>query len=505
MKKNKANNHSGQLSTPNSRLQTSLAPLAVFRIIFGLLMLFATTRFWVKGWIYDLYIAPPFHFKYYGFEWVQALPGDWMYAVFALMALSAIGIALGLFYRLSAVLFFLTFTYVELLDVANYLNHYYFVSLVAFLLIFLPAHRLSSLDVRLGRVSSRESGNHWYVNIIRLQLAFVYFYAGLAKLNPDWLLEALPLKMWLPAKADMPLIGFMLDYEWVAYAFSWCGALYDLTVPFFLYNKKTRPYAFAAVVVFHILTWLLFPIGVFPWVMIFSTLIFFSDDFHQTVLSFLKPIFGGYLTPNLSLKGEGRRDDENVTENPNPPTSPRNQENIFTSKVYTTSPLSRGRGARGEVKRPHILLPKAGLISILIFVLWQVIWPFRYLAYSGNVFWHEQGYRLGWRVMLMEKAGYITYKITDPETGNTGDIQTADYLTDNQQKQLATQPDLIVQFAHFLEKEYQKKGIANPIITAEAYVTLNGSGSRLFIDPSTDLTKVNDSFAPKIWILPYED
>ncbi len=452
MIKSIGNIKSGVFQIPNSRLSTPLAPLAVFRIIFGLLMLFTTVRFWAKGWIYDLYIAPPFHFKYYGFEWVQALPGDWMYAVFALMALAALGIALGLYYRISAILFFLTFTYVELLDVANYLNHYYFVSLVALLLIFLPANRLSSLDVRLGRVSSRESGNHWYVNIIRLQLAFVYFYAGVAKLNPDWLLEALPLKMWLPAKADMPLIGFMLDYEWVAYAFSWFGALYDLTIPFFLWNKKTRPYAFIAVVVFHILTWLLFPIGVFPWVMIFSTLIFFSNDFHQKILNALKPIFG------------------------------------FS-----------------KIGHSPILLRKTALAAIVVFVLWQVIWPFRYLAYNGNVFWHEQGYRLGWRVMLMEKAGYITYKITDPKTGDTGDIQTADYLTDNQQKQLATQPDLIVQFAHFLKKEYEKKGIANPIITAEAYVTLNGGGSRLFIDPTTDLTKVNDSFAPKTWILPYED
>ncbi len=477
---------------------TSLAPLAVFRIIFGLLMLFATLRFWAKGWIYDLYIAPPFHFKYYGFEWVHALPGDWMYAVFALMAISALGIALGFFYRLSAILFFLTFTYVELLDVANYLNHYYFVSLVALLLIFLPAHRLSSLDVRFGRTTPKENGNHWYVNIIRLQLAFVYFYAGVAKLNPDWLLEALPLKMWLPAKADMPLIGFMLDYEWVAYAFSWFGALYDLTIPFFLWNKKTRPYAFMAVVIFHILTWLLFPIGVFPWVMIFSTLIFFSDGFHQKVLDLMSGLFRNNLTlqPPL-LKEMGRRDVEAVSENRNP--------SISQPKVNITSPLARGREEGGEVKRPPILLPKAGLIAILIFVLWQALWPFRYLAYGGNVFWHEQGYRLGWRVMLMEKAGYITYKITDPETGDTGDIQTADYLTDNQQKQLATQPDLIVQFAHFLEKEYQKKGIADPIITAETYVTLNGSGSRLFIDPNTDLTKVNDSFAPKTWILPYED
>lgn len=440
-----------KLQTTNYRLPISLAPLAVFRIIFGLLMLFATVRFWLKGWIYDLYIAPQFHFKYYGFEWVHVLPGNWMYVIFGIMALAAIGITLGYYYRISATLFFLAFTYVELLDVANYLNHYYFVSLVSLVMIFLPAHRMSSLDVKFGRAPLTKEGNWWYVNIIRLQLAIVYFYAGVAKLNYDWLFEALPLKIWLPAQADMPIIGSFLDYEWIAYFFSWFGAIYDLTVPFFLWNKKTRPFAFVAVIAFHVLTWSLFPIGVFPWVMIFSTLIFFSDDFHTKILHVLKPIFRNH-----------------------------------------------------QISASPIKIPRALKAGFIIFFCFQLIWPWRFLAYPGHLFWTEQGYRLGWRVMLMEKAGYAIYHITDPETGNTGEVHPGDYLTPNQEKQLATQPDLIVQFAHFLEKEYQSKGIKDPVITAEVYVTLNGQGSRLFIDPNTDLTKVNDSFAAKEWILPYE-
>ena len=106
--------------------------------------------------------------------------------------------------------------------------------------------------------------------------------------------------------------------------------------------------------------------------------------------------------------------------------------------------------------------------------------------------------------MLMDKSGYAIYQMTDPKTGNTGEVHRGGYLTPNQEKQLATQPDLILQFAHFLKKKYQEQGIDDPVITAEVYVTLNGQGSRLFIDPNTDLTKVNDSFAAKEWILPYE-
>src|SRR5688572_5583940 len=107
----------------------SIAPLAVFRVLFGGLMLAATLRFILKGWVYDLYIAPKFFFTYYGFEWVRPLPGEGMYLVFGVLALSALLVMLGSFYRVAATVFFLTFTYIELLDKSNYLNHYYFVSI----------------------------------------------------------------------------------------------------------------------------------------------------------------------------------------------------------------------------------------------------------------------------------------------------------------------------------------------------------------------------------------
>ena len=79
-----------------------------------------------------------------------------------------------------------------------------------------------------------------------------------------------------------------------------------------------------------------------------------------------------------------------------------------------------------------------------------------------------------------------------------------DFLTPNQEKMMSTQPDMILQFAHHLEQHYQQKGIPNPKVTAEVYVTLNGKQSRLFIDPTVDLTQIKDSFAPKNWILPFE-
>ena len=70
---------------------------------------------------------------------------------------------------------------------------------------------------------------------------------------------------------------------------------------------------------------------------------------------------------------------------------------------------------------------------------------------------------------------------------------------------MATQPDMILQFAHFLKKEYEGIGIKNPQVSVESYVTLNGSGSRLFIDSAVDLTKEKENFLSKEWILPFKN
>ncbi len=135
------------ISRPAWEKPAPIAPLITFRISFGLLMLISTLRFWWRGWVDTVYITPSLHFSYWGFEWVHAFGKTGMYLVFLIITLSALMITIGLFYRLAAILFFISFTYVELIDVTTYLNHYYFVSLVAFVMIWLPANRRYSLNM----------------------------------------------------------------------------------------------------------------------------------------------------------------------------------------------------------------------------------------------------------------------------------------------------------------------------------------------------------------------
>ncbi|GAB3943759.1 HTTM domain-containing protein [Spirosoma harenae] len=439
------------------RKTTPAAPLAIFRITFGLMLLGSIVRFWGKGWITELYIKPRYFFPFYGFEFVRPL-GSYTYLLFAVCGLSALFVAIGLFYRLASISLFLSFTYIELIDKSTYLNHYYFTSMVCLLLIFLPAHAYFSVDAYRRRDLIADQIPAWCIDTLKLFVALLYFFAGLAKLNSDWLLHALPLRIWLPAHNDLPIIGPLLNHNWIPYAFSWFGCLYDLSIPFLLWNHRTRLFAYVAVVVFHGLTAILFPIGMFPYIMIVTALIFFSTDFHKRIIRQL----GKWLTmPTRFMRPE---------------------------RVYRFQPI----------------IANSILGFLAIFFAFQLVFPFRYLLYPGELFWTEEGYRFSWRVMLMEKAGYAQFTVKD-KSGNHIIVNNNDFLTTLQEKMMSTQPDMLLQYAHLLRDFYAQQGFRNPQVYVDSYVTLNGRMGKPLVSPTTNLAIEQESFMHKAWITPFHD
>lgn len=436
---------------------TEAATLAAFRILFGILMLISLIRFVALGWIDKLYIAPEFFFNYTGFSWVQPL-GELTYLLFLFCGLFAIGVTLGYKYRISIIGFFLTFTYIELMDKTTYLNHYYFISVMAFLMIWLPMHRYFSVDAYRNQNLRAQYIPRWTVDAIKLLLGVVYFYAGLAKINTDWLLNALPLKIWLPGSYDLPIIGGLLEQTWVAYAFSWGGMIYDLSIPFLLLWKPSRKLAFVLVVIFHLLTRALFPIGMFPYIMIVCTLIFFDAGVHKRILD----IFSKVVSISRSIFDNGM-------------SAVSDQYEHSKWKVYIVS----------------------------IFMVLQLLIPFRHLLYPDNLYWTEEGYRFSWRVMLMEKAGTASFKIVDGKSGKRFYVDNRDFLTSFQEKQMATQPDMIIEYAHYLRDHFSSQGHQNIEVYVESYVTLNGALSKPYINPKIDLAKEKDTWSHKDWVLEY--
>jgi hypothetical protein len=436
------------------------ASLAVFRIAFGLILVWETTRYFRKDWIGRYFVRPRFHFTFYGFGWVHPWPGAGMYVHFAILGLAALCVALGLWYRFSSVLLWLAFTYVFLLDEARYLNHFYAASLFAFLLAIVPANAVFSLDARRNRDPMRTGTvPRWAVWLLRAQIGFIYFFGGIAKLNPDWV-HGEPMRSWLIASSSVPLIGFIVQHQLELYFFSYGGLLFDLLVTPALLWRRTRPFAFAAAVVFHVLNSQLFSIGIFPWMMIAATTLFFEPDWPRRLVE------RGAATPPVEGWNGGT--------------------------VERTTRDSSSLGSAGVTGSKAFLLGAYLLLQILI--------PLRHFAYPGNVSWTEEGHRFSWQMKLREKQGTSRFFVTNTRTGETTVVEPQTILESWQADKMATRPDMILQFAHYLAREQARQG-QSVQVRALATVSLNGHESRQLIDPTVDLASQPRTLWPAPWIM----
>ena len=429
------------MATETQDDRVDAASLVILRVLVGLLVFVSAVRYVAKGWVEELLLAPAFHFRYWGLEWVP-IPGPALtYALFAVVALAGLALAAGVAVRLSAALACAAFTWLELIDLSYYLNHYYFVSCLLACFALVPPRPEAD-----GRVPA------WKLGLVRAQVGMVYVYAGIAKLHGDWLRDAQPLKIWLARHADLPLVGPWLDEPWLAYAASWSGAAFDLLVVPALLAAKTRTPAYLALVGFHAITGLLFPIGLFPWVMIGCATILFAPDW-----------------PRRALAPGSRLD-------------------------------------RPVAVRPRVELG-LGIVAAFLLVV-ELALPWRHLAYPGPALWTEEGSRYAYRVMLVEKGGFVEYRVRERETGRTWRVDPLlsrehAELTTLQAKVMSTQPDMIAAYARHLAARFEAAHPGATIeVYADAFVAVNGRPSARLIDPNVDLAAVEDSLAAKPWIAP---
>ncbi len=418
------------------------AGLAAFRIGFGALMLLSTLRFVAKGWISELYLAPSFHFTYLGFEWVRPWPAFGLAVHFSLMALAAVALMLGAWTRLAAFTFFVTFTLAELFDKATYLNHYYLASLVALYFVILDAGAAFSLDAR-RRGHERKVPAFAY-HALRAQLFIVYFYAGVAKLNPDWLFSAQPLGLWLGRFAELPLVGPLVASPATAYAASFAGVAFDLAIVPLLLFRRSRAAAFGVAVAFHGLVGLLFPIGVFSWLMVLTCTVFFEPGWLR---------FSWRAGPEPAARLEPR--------------------------------VVRG------VER----------VTLAILLAAQLVLPARSLFYPGAASWTEEGFRFAWRVMLNEKTGHVELTVVADTPPRRLRALPDDELTPMQYAMMSIQPDMIHEYALYVAERYRARGHTHVSVYADAWAALNGRPSQRLIDPSVDLATEPRSLAPQRFVL----
>jgi vitamin K-dependent gamma-carboxylase len=237
--------------------------------------------------------------------------------------------------------------------------------------------------------------------------------------------------------------------------------LLDLLVVPLLLWRRTRPYAFIAAIIFNLLNALLFQIGIFPWFMLGATLIFFPPDTMRRVVS-----------PSAQAKSV-----------PEPTVN-----SASLSAVATCDRLSTGQ--------------KAVAVLLTTYLALQLFLPLRHYAYPGNVSWTEEGHNFSWHMKLRTKTAEALFTVTHPASGQRWTIDPKEHLEAHQLMKMATHPDMILQFSHYLAEQKRREGYDSVEVRARVMASLNGRKPQLLIDPMADLTMERLSLLPARWILP---
>ncbi len=450
---------------------TSIAPLVYFRVLFGVICVCLIVKYHLRGQIKLFYVDPQFHFTYPGFDWVKPWPGDGMYWHFAALGLLGFFIAVGFCYRLSAFLFGLGYAQVFLIEQARYVNHHYLTFLLGFLMCVIPAHRAFSVDAWLRPKLKSLTAPTWAVWLLMFQLGIVYFFAGVAKLNGDWLNGAsMSYLMW--RETGVAAFDGFLQNKWTVIAFSYGGLLYDLLVVPFLLIRKTRWIAFIATCCFHATNLFLFKIGIFPWLMLGATFILFFSDY-------------------LPFPGENSTKRE---------------------KKQTTNQDSEGFVWTG--KRKLVLAALATYVAV------HLLLPVRPWIHSGNSLWTDSGHYFSWRMMLRSKYGglpqfVISYTKDGKRMRSRMPLPSDRHQSEEKQRlfwrshwqlrKMIVNPDMVWQFCQINERLFRERGFSDIEIRGFVPVSLNGRPFQSLIDPKVNMVEAKRPlFGTPSWVLPLE-
>ncbi len=425
-----------------------IAPLVFFRILGGSLMTITMTGELLTDFrLY--YVQHSFHFSYLLFHWLGTWPPAMMYLNLVTNIVLGLLVTVGFHYRISALGLFLGSGCLFLMEKASYINHIYLYVLTAFVLIFLPAHRELSVDVRRNPSLRVATVPAWTVSLLVFQMSVVYLYSGIAKLSSDWL-QALPLQVWLARKSHYPVIGPILGAEWTPYLLAYAGVGFDLLIVPAMLWSKTRKTAFAVAVVFHLTNLVVFHVGTFPLFSLVMTALYFPPDRFRKL-----PILKRHLGPVRESLG-----------------------------------TFAGPGRRWV------------LGGLALYAAIKLLVPLRQFLYPGDSNWTEEGHRFAWHMMLRAKSATAFFTVRDVDTGRQWQERAVEHMPRRAYRDMVGKPDMILEFAHYLAGVARRNGHDNVEVRCRCMVSLNGRPRQFLVDPNRDLLAFERGMGHYDWVLP---
>lgn len=483
--------------------------LAVARMGIGALITWEVWREIDHGLIRADYVEPRFLFRWWLFDWVRPLPGRWLFFAFFVLAASGLFVAAGWFYRKAAFVMTVGMTYWFLLEKARYLNHRYLACLFALLLVIVPAHSTWSMDARRKPGVRSDVIPAWPLWLFRFQVGAPYFFAGVAKLNFDWLGRGEPLAMWLGRETDFPIVGALFTSHPFVRTLAIASTALDLSAPFLLLRRRTRAFAYGATLIFHFMNARLFNIGMFPWMMILATTVFFDPDWPRRILRAVREggkavrasILGGFVV-GFIVGGLLPRSFSGVK-------AVIGGIGVAVCVFHLVADRSKASESRPVVATPwrRFAFSRALAVFLAVWIVVQLLLPLRHFAIPGNAHWTEEGNRFAWHMLLHEKSGSAIFHIAAGDELLPVDFVVTDHLTQFQIRKMVQNPDLLVQFAQYIEDFYRSLGVTDDVeVRVDTEVSLNGRPKAAMIDPLKDLTLVRRPYLPPAeWILRLTD
>ena len=407
------------------------------------------------GWVKKTLIDPQFTFSFFGFEWLQPLPGNGMYFYFIFMGIVSLMVMLGYRYKFNILALAVLWSGAYFMQKTSYNNHYYLVMLMTWGMVFMNPHYYASLDAKRKKTVTHFCPN-WNRLFFVILLLLVFSYGAIAKFYPGWWSGDF-IKNSFSHKTNYWLIGPLLGKEWFQQFITFSGVIFDAMIIPLLMWKRTRMLAFIGLILFNIFNAVVFQIGIFPFTVIALTVFFFETET-------IRQLF-------------------------------------FPKKQYTHVPVL---DFQKQNNLPFRQAGKAFTSSVLIiFFAIQFALPLRHHFIPGDVNWREEGHRMSWRMMLRTKRGAINLEAVNPKTQEKFRIKKEDYLTKDQIKNLATKPDFLYQFVQRLKKEYTQKGIIDiEIYCTMSRVSLNRDKAKPLFKYDVDLAKVEwNYFGRNEWVL----
>lgn len=384
------------------RGETDGAGLAVVRMLVALSVLLEMLDVWFSDGVAELLVDPHVHFKYALFSWIGP-PQGLMPQVFVWsLAIMAGLVFVGWRTRWTASLMAVGYIYWFLIDAANYSDHGYLVCLLAILVAWLPTNRWASVDAYLNR-EQRTLVPGWTVELVRTQVALVYFFFALSMLNRDWFSGA-PLIAWSETESDSfaptLLAGQAGLVLWLARLIP---VLYLAAIPG-LWWKRTRVGALLALTLFQVWDQYAFRLSPAPLLLTGVNLVFCDSARWRSWGTALSTWLSRWSVLNFVwrvLCQLGWMLDASVS--------------WFDDTPLVGEAKARARSLASETPAATVeTFPATARWAVAVWLVLQCWLPIRYVTHEANPDWTDLSTTFAWRGQHRDKQCELKMSVIQP-------------------------------------------------------------------------------------------